>query len=136
MGTHVWSACIYHDLAGRLHHATGASIVLAIGYRKLGGQGFCLELYQGPESLSADPVEAATQVNAAMEKLILMHPEQYYWGYERYKPPKGQQVSKGNRDSIVDLTLVRTRAVTIFCLPTHFLISLNIFGHVVVRPGA
>ena len=30
------------------------------------------------------------QVNAAMEKLIRLHPEQYYWGYERYKPPKGQ----------------------------------------------
>ncbi|MCE2747044.1 MAG: lysophospholipid acyltransferase family protein [Burkholderiales bacterium] len=77
-------------LPGRLHNATGAAIVLAIGYRKPGGQGFCLELYQGPESLSANPVEAATQVNAEMEKLILMRPEQYYWGYERYKPPKGQ----------------------------------------------
>ena len=82
-------------LPGRLHHATGASIVLAIGYRKPGGEGFKLELYQGPESLSADPVEAATQVNAAMEKLILMHPEQYYWGYERYKSPKGQHGQQG-----------------------------------------
>ena len=82
-------------LPGRLHHATGASIVLAIGYRKPGGQGFTLELYQGPESLSADPVEAAAQVNAAMERLIQMHPEQYYWGYERYKPPKGQQGHQG-----------------------------------------
>ena len=25
-----------------------------------------------------------------MEKLILMRPDQYYWGYERYKPPKSQ----------------------------------------------
>lgn len=77
-------------LPGKLHQATGAAIVLAVGYRKPAGQGFCLELYPGPESLSADPVEAATQVNAAMEKLIRLHPEQYYWGYERYKPPKGQ----------------------------------------------
>lgn len=77
-------------LPGKLHQATGAAIVLAVGYRKPAGQGFCLELYPGPESLSVDPVEAATQVNAAMEKLIRLHPEQYYWGYERYKPPKGQ----------------------------------------------
>lgn len=82
-------------LPGRLHQATGAAIVLAIGYRKRGGEGFRLELYQGPESLSADPVEAATQVNSEMEKLILMHPEQYYWGYERYKSPKGQQAQQG-----------------------------------------
>lgn len=82
-------------LPGRLHQATGAAIVLAIGYRKPGGKGFCLELYQGPASLSEDPVEAAAQVNAEMEKLILMHPEQYYWGYERYKSPKGQQAQEG-----------------------------------------
>ncbi len=82
-------------LPGRLHQSTGAVIVLAIGYRKPGGQGFCLELYPGPESLSPDPVEAATQVNAEMEKLILMHPDQYYWGYERYKPPKGQPSQQG-----------------------------------------
>lgn len=78
-------------LPARLHQATGAAIVMAVGYRKPNGQGFCLELYPGPDSLSADPVEAATQVNAEMEKLILMHPDQYYWGYERYKAPKGHQ---------------------------------------------
>jgi KDO2-lipid IV(A) lauroyltransferase len=82
-------------LPGRLHQSTGAVIVLAIGYRKPGGKGFCLELYPGPESLSPDPVEAATQVNAEMEKLIMMHPDQYYWGYERYKPPKGQPGQQG-----------------------------------------
>ena len=78
-------------LPGRLHQATGAAIVMAVGYRKPNGKGFCLELYEGPESLSADPVQAATQVNAEMEKLILMRPDQYYWGYERYKAPKGLQ---------------------------------------------
>ncbi len=78
-------------LPGRLHQATGAAIVLAVGFRKPNGKGFCLELYEGPESLSADPVQAATQVNAEMEKLILMRPDQYYWGYERYKAPKGLQ---------------------------------------------
>ena len=77
-------------LPGKLHNATGAAIVLAVGYRKSAGQGFRLELYAGPETLSADPVEAANQVNAEMEKLIMMHPDQYYWGYERFKAPKGQ----------------------------------------------
>lgn len=75
-------------LPGRLQQATGAAIVLAVGYRKPGGKGFRLELYPGPTRLSTDPQEAATQVNAEMEKLILRQPEQYYWGYERYKAPK------------------------------------------------
>lgn len=75
-------------LPGRLQNATGATIVLAIGYRKPWGRGFSLDLYPGPEHLSADPAKAAEQVNQAMEALIMKHPEQYYWGYERYKPPK------------------------------------------------
>lgn len=82
-------------LPASLHHATGATIVMAVGYRKPNGKGFCLELSPGPETLSADPVEAATQVNAEMEKLILLRPEQYYWGYERYKAPKGHQGTQG-----------------------------------------
>lgn len=75
-------------LPARLQHATGAAIVLAIGYRKTAGRGFRLELYPGPDKLSDDPVEAAAQVNAEMEMLIMKHPEQYYWGYDRYKSPK------------------------------------------------
>lgn len=77
-------------LPGRLHQSTGASIVLALGYRKPHGKGFCLALFPGPESLPADPIQAATQVNSELEKLILKHPEQFYWAYERYKPPKSQ----------------------------------------------
>jgi Kdo2-lipid IVA lauroyltransferase/acyltransferase len=80
-------------LPARLHHATGAVLVLAVGYRKPKGAGFCLQLHAGPAHLSNNPIEAATQVNQAMEALILKYPEQYYWGYERYKPPKGQKGS-------------------------------------------
>ena len=81
-------------LPGRLQQATGAAIVFALGVREPAGQGFRLEFYPGPKQLSADPVEAAAQVNAEMEKLILKHPDQYYWGYERYKAPKRQQGTK------------------------------------------
>lgn len=77
-------------LPAKLQQATGAVIVLVIGYRKPWGQGFELNMYPGPEQLSTNPEEAARQVNQAMETLILKHPEQYYWGYERYKPPKNQ----------------------------------------------
>ncbi len=75
-------------LPARLQASTGASIVLAVGFRKPAGQGFRLELFEGPALLSADPIEAATEVNQAMENLIMKYPEQYYWGYERFKSPK------------------------------------------------
>lgn len=78
-------------LPGALKKATGCRIVLAVGVRKP-FSGIKLILTEGPESLSEDPVEAATQINAAMERLIRQYPEQYYWGYERYKPPKGGQL--------------------------------------------
>jgi KDO2-lipid IV(A) lauroyltransferase len=29
------------------------------------------------------------QLNAALEKLIRQHPEQYLWSYNRYKVPRG-----------------------------------------------
>jgi KDO2-lipid IV(A) lauroyltransferase len=41
------------------------------------------------QALSADMTEAATQINRAMEELILQKPQQYLWGYARYKTPKG-----------------------------------------------
>jgi KDO2-lipid IV(A) lauroyltransferase len=41
------------------------------------------------QMLSEDPLQAATQINAAMENMIRMAPEQYLWGYDRYKEPVG-----------------------------------------------
>jgi Kdo2-lipid IVA lauroyltransferase/acyltransferase len=45
------------------------------------------------ESLSSDPQLAAAQVNAAMERLIRECPEQYLWGYGRYKSPRQQSAA-------------------------------------------
>jgi KDO2-lipid IV(A) lauroyltransferase len=41
------------------------------------------------QTLSADMTEAAAQINQAMELLISQKPQQYLWGYARYKTPKG-----------------------------------------------
>jgi len=40
------------------------------------------------EPISEDPVEQATLFNKVMEELIRRFPEQYLWGYHRYKRPK------------------------------------------------
>jgi Kdo2-lipid IVA lauroyltransferase/acyltransferase len=37
--------------------------------------------------LSRDPLEAATQINRAMEALVRECPAQYLWSYNRYKSP-------------------------------------------------
>jgi KDO2-lipid IV(A) lauroyltransferase len=41
------------------------------------------------QALSTDMLEAAAQINRSMEELILQKPQQYLWGYARYKKPKG-----------------------------------------------
>jgi KDO2-lipid IV(A) lauroyltransferase len=41
---------------------------------------------------SADPVSAATALNAAIEALVRRHPAQYQWEYKRFKrPPVGER---------------------------------------------
>jgi KDO2-lipid IV(A) lauroyltransferase len=38
--------------------------------------------------VAGDPLQAARQVNAAMERLVRAGPQQYLWGYARYKQPR------------------------------------------------
>lgn len=70
-------------LPQRLADATGASVVLAVGERLRTGRGWRLHL----QAFDQAPTPAA--LNAAMERLILRWPEQYLWGYNRYKTPAG-----------------------------------------------
>ncbi|CPP73873.1 acyltransferase [Bordetella pertussis] len=42
-----------------------------------------------PEPLPDGPQEQAALINSAMESLIRRFPEQYLWGYNRYKVPRG-----------------------------------------------
>ncbi len=77
-------------LAARLVQHTGATIVLAWCRRLPWGRGYELTCEPMPEDIPSDPmqrVEAATMVNRAMERLIRRCPQQYLWGYHRYKEP-------------------------------------------------
>ena len=76
-------------LPGRLVQATGARLVVAVGLRLPRGQGFAVEFSPGPLVVGNTPEAAAQAINQAMEAVIAQHPEQYYWGYERYRHPKG-----------------------------------------------
>jgi KDO2-lipid IV(A) lauroyltransferase len=78
-------------LAARLQQQTGAQLLVLWGERLPRGAGYRIHVSDGPAlpaaGASGEQV-AATAVNAAMEALIRLCPEQYLWGYHRYKQPR------------------------------------------------
>ena len=76
-------------LSARLAHQTGAVVLVAWGERLSWGRGYVIHVTPVQLSLSTDMAQAAAQINQAMESLILHMPQQYLWGYARYKTPKG-----------------------------------------------
>lgn len=78
-------------LAARLIQQTGAVPVLVWGERLPFGRGFVVHVRPGPQiDGDSTPESAAATINQAMEHLILDAPDQYLWGYHRYKQPRGQ----------------------------------------------
>jgi KDO2-lipid IV(A) lauroyltransferase len=75
-------------LSTRLAQQTGAAILLAWGERLPWGGGYRVHFRPWSGAVAADPAGAATQVNAQMEGLIRECPQQYLWGYARYKQPR------------------------------------------------
>jgi KDO2-lipid IV(A) lauroyltransferase len=78
-------------LAARLAQQTGATLLLTWGERLPRGQGYAVHFSPFDEAFPDDPAaqaESAAIVNRAMERLILKRPEQYLWGYHRYKSPR------------------------------------------------
>ncbi len=80
-------------LAARLLQQTGATALLAWGERLPAGAGYAIHIFPGPE-IPADsaPESAAALINQSMEQLIRLAPEQYLWGYNRYKQPRGLDI--------------------------------------------
>jgi KDO2-lipid IV(A) lauroyltransferase len=75
-------------LAARLAMQTGAVIILAWGERLPRGQGYCIHVQAMQESLAGEVEAVVLQINQAMERLIRQCPEQYLWGYARFKQPR------------------------------------------------
>jgi len=80
-------------LSARFARTPGTRVLLVWGERLGWGRGFVVHFQPFsdlvPEPLADDPVAAATQINRAMEALVARCPQQYLWGYARYKAPKG-----------------------------------------------
>ena len=78
-------------LAARLVQQTGAAVLLCWGERLPGAAGHVVHFSPFTEVLPAEveaQAESAAAINRAMERLILACPQQYLWGYDRYKAPR------------------------------------------------
>lgn len=75
-------------LAARLAE-TGATVLRAYAERLHYGAGYHLKLFPLSQPLSGDLPARVAQINAELEALIRDCPEQYLWGYNRYKKPSG-----------------------------------------------
>jgi KDO2-lipid IV(A) lauroyltransferase len=81
-------------LAARLAQQTGAPLLLIWGERLPHGRGFTVRVSALTEPLpqasndEAAQAESAAVINRAMEQLIRECPQQYLWGYNRYKKPR------------------------------------------------
>ena len=73
-------------LPQRLARLTGAPVLIAHGERLASGEGWVVRF----EALAGDPSPEA--INRAMEALIRRVPDQYFWGYNRYKSPKSKKL--------------------------------------------
>ena len=92
-------------LAARLVQQTGAALLLIWGERLPRGRGYAIHVSQLDEALpsgdAAAQAESAAIVNRAMERLIRQCPQQYLWGYNRYKRPRAAPalpVEKNNEE--------------------------------------
>ena len=75
-------------LAARLTE-TGAATIFAWAERLPKGAGYHLHLRSAETELTGVTVDRAKQINFEIESLIRQCPEQYLWGYNRYKRPGG-----------------------------------------------
>jgi KDO2-lipid IV(A) lauroyltransferase len=75
-------------LAARLVQQTGAELLLIWGERLPAGTGYVVHVSTLNEPLPDEPEAAAATINRAMERLIRQCPDQYLWGYHRYKQPR------------------------------------------------
>ncbi len=77
-------------LPQRLARLTGATVLIACGERLPAGAGWRVRV----EPFDGEPTPEA--VNRAMEAMIRTIPDQYFWGYNRYKtPPRAEPVREG-----------------------------------------
>jgi KDO2-lipid IV(A) lauroyltransferase len=80
-------------LAGKLASRPDVACLVAIAERLPRGRGYVLRIRPGPEPLAGEP--ATRRINRAIEQAVRERPEQYLWGYNRYKTPRDARPRPG-----------------------------------------
>jgi KDO2-lipid IV(A) lauroyltransferase len=80
-------------LPARLARQFDAIVLFVYGERLPDGRGYRIHLKRLDEAFTGDPARDAALMNRGLESLIRERPEQYLWGYNRYKSPAGAEAS-------------------------------------------
>jgi KDO2-lipid IV(A) lauroyltransferase len=83
-------------LSVRLARQPNTCTLLIWGERLSWGRGYKVHVRPMTEPLAKDTPTAVAQINRAMERLIRECPEQYLWGYARYKAPRSASTPVDN----------------------------------------
>ncbi|MEI7614392.1 MAG: lysophospholipid acyltransferase family protein [Betaproteobacteria bacterium] len=75
-------------LAARLTE-TGAAAIMVWAERLPDGAGYYFHIQSPTQPITGSTEERAVQISYEIEQLIRQCPEQYLWGYNRYKRPRG-----------------------------------------------
>ncbi|CAN1516541.1 HtrB Lauroyl/myristoyl acyltransferase [Burkholderiaceae bacterium] len=86
-GRYAYTTTLPARLAGRKH----IPVVLFSAQRKGLGQGWLIHAERLP-AFAENTSVAATELNLALEKIILRAPNQYIWAYNRFKHPSGAEL--------------------------------------------
>lgn len=80
-------------LLSRLAIKTGAAVIFGYAERLPGGRGYHLHFFPAPPAINQAPIEKSVGVmNAMVEDLIRRSPQQYQWGYKRFRTrPAGDE---------------------------------------------
>lgn len=84
-------------LAARLVE-TGASVIMVWAERLPAGRGYHFHLQAPTQRIAGSIEERAQQINEQIEVLVRQCPEQYLWGYNRYKRRSSSEVAPQPED--------------------------------------
>ncbi len=79
-------------LIAKLVRLSGAPVVFMFGERLPGARGYIAHYFDAPAGIyDRDPLVATTAMNRGLEQCVRACPEQYWWGYKRFRRrPQGE----------------------------------------------
>src|SRR5690606_56469 len=78
-------------LAARLAAVKGVRVIYTWAERLPRGEGYVFRLQAPAEALTGDIDTDVAIINREVERMILQCPQQYLWGYNRYKGPRRER---------------------------------------------